>query len=194
MMQGILLAAGFSRRFGADKLMQQLPSGLSVIESAAKNLCSILPQSVAVVRPGNTKLEERLQSCGMSVLVNENARLGMGHSIAAGVQATEGAAAWLIALGDMPYIHPETIATIVSASKSAESIVVPVFENRRGHPVLFGSAWRHVLSNLSGDFGASPLLEAQRARVTRIRVDDPGIVQDVDYQEDLRRAASLSES
>ena len=49
---GILLAAGFSRRFGAeDKLMQLLPDGRPLALAAAQNLLVALPRTIAVVRP-----------------------------------------------------------------------------------------------------------------------------------------------
>ncbi len=51
---GILLAAGRSQRFGADKLMHPLASGLSMAPMAcisAATLQRVLPKTIAVVRP-----------------------------------------------------------------------------------------------------------------------------------------------
>ena len=42
-MQGILLAAGRSSRFGADKLLQPMPDGTRVAVAAARALVTALP-------------------------------------------------------------------------------------------------------------------------------------------------------
>jgi len=53
---GILLAAGYSTRFGTNKLLAPLPAGgpetgAPVAVAAARHLAEALPEPVAVVRP-----------------------------------------------------------------------------------------------------------------------------------------------
>jgi len=49
--QGILLAAGFSRRFGANKLLHPLADGIPIALAAARRLRAALPEVLAVVNP-----------------------------------------------------------------------------------------------------------------------------------------------
>ena len=64
---------------------------------------------------------------------------GMGHSLAAGVAAELDADGWVIALGDMPHIRPDTIRAVAQALERGAELVVPVFAGQRGHPVGFGA-------------------------------------------------------
>jgi len=60
-MVGILLAAGFSRRFGSvDKLLHLLPDGRPMALKSAENLIQVIPTSIAVLRPENKELTEFL--------------------------------------------------------------------------------------------------------------------------------------
>ncbi len=64
-MVGILLAAGFSRRFGpSNKLLQPLPDGYLIAQVAAKRLIEATPTSVAEVRSENKILADLLQDEG----------------------------------------------------------------------------------------------------------------------------------
>ena len=47
---GILLAAGSARRFGSNKLLHPLLTGVPIAVTAARRLLAVLPRCVAVVR------------------------------------------------------------------------------------------------------------------------------------------------
>ena len=64
---GILLAAGASRRFGADKLTHSLPNGDLVAVRACRNLLAGTDSVLAVVRPGSEQLAALLQAEGAEV-------------------------------------------------------------------------------------------------------------------------------
>src|SRR5260221_14585662 len=90
--RGILLAAGYSKRFGSNKLLQTLPAdtpgaGTPIGLAAAKHLLEALPESIAVVRPRAQKLGKILRDAGCNTVVCKNANEGMGTSLAAGVRA-----------------------------------------------------------------------------------------------------------
>jgi len=90
---------------------------------------------------------------------------------------------WLVALGDMPFVDQATLRALASAIEDGAGIAAPLFEGRRGNPVAFGALHRAALLALDGDQGARRLLE--RAPVTAIAVDDPGILRDIDSPADL---------
>ena len=62
-----------------------------------------VPNTIAVVQPGDHALIEAFSEIGLKVVENPLADEGMGASLAAGVNATSGAGGWLIALADMPW-------------------------------------------------------------------------------------------
>lgn len=99
---GILLATGASRRFGSHKLLAPLADGTPLAIATARCLVAALPESLAVVRPGDAKLTALLKREGLGIVECAQAEQGMRHSLAAEIAAVRSADAWLIMLGDMP--------------------------------------------------------------------------------------------
>ena len=190
--RGILLAAGYSKRFGSNKLLQSLPAGspeagTPIGLAAAKHLLEALPESIAVVRPRAQKLARILRDAGCNTVVCKNAGDGMGTSLAAGVRATPDASGWIVGLADMPFIRPETIRTVAKTLHDGAAIAAPSFQGRRGHPVGFARRFYEELSSLHGDNGARQFLEQHPEWVKVFEVDDPGVVRDIDKPSDLER-------
>lgn len=184
---GILLAAGRGARFDPaglqNKLLQPLPGGEPVVAASAANLLKVVGEVCAVVRPNSTETMSLLQGAGCSVTVCADAALGMGVSLVHALRQVQDADGWVIALADMPYVRPDTIAALSAALRSGADIAVPVFENQRGNPVAFSRAHLPSLLALDGDRGARKLLNT--LQVTEILVDDAGVLRDIDLPEHL---------
>ena len=190
--RGILLAAGYSKRFGSNKLLQTLPAGTPeagtpIGLASAKHLICALPESIAVVRPRAQKLGKLLRDAGCNTVVCRNAGEGMGTSLAAGVRAATDAHGWVVALADMPFLRPETVRVIAKALSEGAAIAAPAYRGERGHPVGFARRFLDELSELHGDQGAKELLAEHPDWVTLYEVDDPGVLRDVDRPSDLTR-------
>src|SRR5215470_2690243 len=115
--RGVLLAAGYSKRFGSNKLLHPLPAGkpdagVPIALASARHFLQVLPESVAVIRPRAQKLGKLLRDAGCNTVVCKNAAEGMGVSLAEGVRSTDDAHGWVVALADMPYVRPETIRVV----------------------------------------------------------------------------------
>jgi molybdenum cofactor cytidylyltransferase len=121
---------------------------------------------------------------------------GMGSSLAFGARqiiarAEEDEVGWdavLICLGDLPGLRAAAIERILEAAEAGrmpDQIVVPTFEGRRGHPVLFGRAFWPDLAALSGDEGAKGVIEAAGDRVTFVEMADDAILLDLDTPENM---------
>lgn len=182
---GILLAAGAGRRYGGDKLSQCLPDGEPIALRAYRNLAAGCDRVVAVVRPDNPDLAERLQAAGAQLAVCHDAELGMGRSLACGVRTAAPAAGWLVALADMPWILPSTVLQIAEALRGGARLAAPSLDGRRGHPVGFAAALAPELIALQGDQGAKSVIQAHLHQLMLLDCDDPGIFRDIDRPEDL---------
>jgi molybdenum cofactor cytidylyltransferase len=190
--RGILLAAGYSKRFGSNKLLQALPAGVPeagtpIGLAAARHLLEALPESIAVVRPRAQKLGKMLRDAGCNTVVCKNASDGMGTSLAAGVRAASEADGWVVALADMPFLQPETVRVIANALSEGAAIAAPAYRGERGHPVGFARRFLDELSALHGDLGARELLARRPDWVTLYELDDPGVLRDIDRPSDLMR-------
>jgi len=185
---GILLAAGRATRFGGDKLLTQLPGGEPMALAATRQLREGLGRDaplLAVLRPDQAELAGLLSAAGCRLVVSDEARAGMGRSLALAVAASPAAGGWLVALADMPAIRPATIARVAAALEAGASLAAPVHAGRRGHPVGFAAIWREALMALDGDAGARGVLRQAGDQLVAIETDDAGVLQDVDTPDDL---------
>lgn len=186
----VVLAAGEGSRFqavagqGRSKLLAHCTgrdgSSRSVLEHVLINLQGVADRIVLVTRPDLPQVAELAQRYDCQLVSLASA--GMGDSIACAVAAAPDYDAWLIVLGDMPFILPQTLHG-VAASTRCDSISVPVFGSESGHPVGFGRQYGCALQALSGDQGARRLFKD--GRVQRLEVDDPGVLWDVDVPDRL---------
>lgn len=186
-MTGILLAAGKGHRFGGGKLMHPLPDGRPMAVAAAMNLAPACERIMAVLRPEDVELATALADAGCEIVLCANADQGMGHSLAAGVKATPEAAAWIVALADMPFINSTTHLAIASCLGAGASLAVSAYQGRRGHPVGFSKRWFEELSAMTGDQGGRIILDRNKENLVLCPVHDPGVHQDIDRKEDLAK-------
>ena len=181
---GVLLAAGSGTRFGGHKLLAPWRDGTAVAVAAARNLIDTLPDSIAVLRPGDEILATLLAAEGLRIVVNPHADDGMGGSLACGVAMAD-ADGWVIALADMPAIRSETIAAVAAALADGAALAAPVYRGQRGHPIGFARRFQATLTALTGDHGGRDILAAHASELRLIEVDDPGVLVDIDHAGDL---------
>lgn len=184
MIAGLLLAAGRSRRFGADKLCAKL-DGKAVIRWSMAAL-SPLDSVYVVIAPGADAVTQALSRLDVRFVVNLGRDEGMASSIRAGIAALPAdVAAVVIALGDQPRGSPAVTRALVDRWHAGDvAAVVPSYLNGRGHPVLFGRACFPALLALRGDVGARAVLEELGERAATVEVP-AAMPADVDTPEAL---------
>ncbi|HEY4316427.1 MAG TPA: nucleotidyltransferase family protein [Herbaspirillum sp.] len=194
---GLLLAAGKGSRFDASgresKLLAALPDGTPVALASARRLLqccarvlAVLPQHAAPPRDQHVlQLVGLLAEAGCEIVFCADSDAGLGHSLAAGVRAAPHAAGWLVALADMPAIEVSTLRAVAAACTQPRHIAAPIYRARRGHPVVFGSAYYAGLAALQGDQGARGVLLDHASAVTEVPCDDAGVLRDIDTPADL---------
>lgn len=184
---GVLLAAGTSSRFGdRNKLLQEVDGEPMVRRVAETLLGAELAGVVAVLGHESTRVREALEDLNLSLVENEAYAEGQSTSVRTGVSAVveRDADAVLVALGDMPYISPETVTSLVAAyEKGAGSALAAAHEGKRGNPVLFDSRYFDELASVVGDVGGREILRTSDDAVL-IETSDPGVRRDVDRPAD----------
>ena len=183
----LILAAGSSVRFGADKRRALLVDGRSLLVHSVERACAVFDDVRVVLREGERGVDLGLPA-GCRVVSSPDFALGMGHSLAAGAAslADSEAQAVAILLGDMPWLEQATLARLASRA-SASTIVLPCHEGQQGHPVLFGLDFWPALARLTGDEGARSVVKANPASCVRVEVPDTGVLLDVDKPDAVHR-------
>jgi molybdenum cofactor cytidylyltransferase len=179
----IVLAAGFSSRFGSSKLLAHLSNGKSIFQQTVERIAEVFPDRLVVTRP---EMAAQLQSLaqGTSILSFEHAEQGMGATLAFAAQQIGDWDGCMVCLGDMPFIETSTYRRIAD-NITADSIVTPTFNSKMGNPAAFGKNFFTDLGALTGDTGGRKLTSIYPQAVRELQVSDPGILQDIDTLEEL---------
>ena len=185
----IVLAAGESQRMGAPKLL--LPfGGKTVIEAVLDSVkASPVEGILLVVGAGAAPIEEKAKPYGARVALNPDFRSGMLSSVQCGFrQLPLEAEAALVFLADQPAIKPYVAEALVKALRhTGRGIIIPVFDRRRGHPILISAQYRTEIESLDPEVGLRQLLDRHTEDILEEPVDDPTILRDLDTPEDYRR-------
>lgn len=172
--------------FGGRPLIGAL---IDTLESAA--IDSIL----VVTRENDASLVAWLATRGIACAVNPRPERGMLSSLWAGIEALGGGAglalscdALLVTPADHPSFAAATVRRLLAAVRGGAALALPVFERRRGHPLVIASELIPEVLDLDLDQGLRQLVERHREEVAEVPVEDAGVVRDIDTPEDYRRA------
>ena len=182
----LVLAAGYSRRFGSQKLSAKLnpKSSITIYEETINQLTTAHPaisKIIAIIQGGASS---ELALTNATTIKFPSDKIGLGESIAFGTQYISSWDGCLICLADMPFVRPETYRKIAS-QVTKTNIVVPKFNGIIGNPIAFGRAHFPILEKLQGDEGARKVLKNYRRVTIEIETNDPGVLYDIDTPNDL---------
>ena len=170
MIAAVVPASGRSSRFGSDK-RKALIDGTPMLE------CTVATLTAAGAAPVFVVDDNPDPDRGMFSTI----RIGLERTLAAGASVI------LVQPADMPFVRPDTIATIAAECLRTGRAVCPRLNGKRGHPLAFPKS---VATQLLEVDPSTPLNEAFAA-IGLVRheldVDDAGILRDVDTPADLKR-------
>jgi molybdenum cofactor cytidylyltransferase len=187
----VLLGAGKSKRMGVNKLL--LPWGRkTVLEHCFETLRQSKVQEVVIVLSiRNKELVNLFEGPKVKVVLNPYSRRGMSTSICRGLEAIHPSSnGILIALGDQPFLKTRAINALIRAFDEGKGgIVIPSFQGRHGHPVIFHRRYKRELLNLKGDVGGRSIIERYPEDVRVVQLKSEGVVKDIDTWQDYKRGS-----
>ena len=192
----IVLAAGESRRMGSQKMLLPYGSTTVIAHIADQLLESAVHEIIVIVGHEGDRVAAELSGRAVSVVSNPDYTTGMLSSVRCGLRALPAACRTvLVALGDQPGITSALVNALVSAyEKSEKAILVPLYQGRRGHPLLFAKSYRDEIQTHYDDVGLRGLLRAYPDEVLEEKVDTAAVLSDMDYPEDYRRELAALEA
>lgn len=193
----LLLAAGQSRRMGADsKLLLPFPDRPMVAVTAERLRAAGIFDPILIVtghRGAEVRAAVDADDAGpIQWVTAPDYTEGLSRSLIAGVTEAlrlplDGV---LIALADMPLIDTDDLHALAAAfaPDQGRSIIIPTVEGQRGNPTLWA---RHLLPEmlgLDGDQGAKRLLQTFADQVVDVPRANLGLLVDLDTPEAYRIA------
>lgn len=188
--EGIILAAGESRRMGYPKPLLQI-GGQTFIEHIAAAMLTVVPRIVIVIGAHRERVRAAIpHDPRIAIVENPKYLRGQLSSLKVGLGAIlpESTAA-LVHLGDHPTVRDATFRAVADSYYcTGKPITIARYGGRRGHPVMFDRAVFAELLAAPEVEGARYVVNADPSRVAYVDLDDPGINLDLDTPSDLERA------
>lgn len=196
MIAAIVLAAGESRRMGAHKML--LPFGRTTVIAHVVDrfLESAVGKVIVVVGHEAEKTAQALSGRKVLIVENPGYAAGMLSSVRCGLGAVPARCRGImVGLGDQPSISAALIDSLIDAfSKHNKGIVVPSFNGKRGHPLLFSKRYRAEILAGYDDVGLRGLLHDHEEDILEMEATTPCVLSDMDYPEDYLRETQAFET
>ena len=185
----VVLAAGQSRRMGAENKLLADVKGKPMVSHVIDSLTASQARPLAVVTGHDyTAVEAILPKQGFTLAHNPDYASGLSSSLRRGLAALpEDIDGVLVCLGDMPRITPAIVNRLIAAFNPTEgrAICVPTWQGKRGNPVLFGRRFFAEMQAVAGDTGARALIGEHAEAVCEVPMDDDAVLLDIDTPEAL---------
>jgi len=187
----VVLAAGMSKRYGRNKLLEKINDKTIIRKVVEESVKSRADKVVVVVGFEAGKIINEIKDLPVTTVYNENYMEGMSSSVKVGAEkAIElNADAVMILPADNLLIKSRTIDKVIDAYyKTRGLIVVPRFEGKRGHPILLDKKlFNDILSISEETQGLKYVVRKYSDKIVDVEVESPEIYIDIDVPEDLEK-------
>ena len=191
MIVAVILSAGESSRMGRPKALLPI-DGVRFVEKIVSTLKSTDVGNIIVVLGHNAEeIRRKISDLPVTILINHDYKQGQLSSLQVAIRYLESSGGpvdgILVHLVDHPYIEAKLVNLMIDRFyETKKLIVVPRFQDRRGHPVIFARALFSELLAAGTDQGAKPVVHAHRDDTLEIDTDDKGVLIDIDTPEEYR--------
>src|SRR5216683_776604 len=189
---GIVLAAGRSARMGSPKALldfRGLPFAVRILEALE---ALEVETRVIVLGPDAPRIQPAIAGHDCIIVENPEPETGPIASLRGALRALQPLqpGAVLVWPVDLPHVRVTTVERLLETHRrSGASAVVPTFGERRGHPVIWGSALFGELleSRDATREGARAVLHKHEKDIVAVPVDDPAVIDELNTPEDYER-------
>lgn len=187
MISAIVMASGFGRRMKAEKLTMTVQN-IPMVEKVVKEVeGSKVEEIILVYRSYGVR--SIFNRYNIKTVHNSQAHLGQSESIKLGIKnSSDNTEGYMFFVGDQPYLNRETINLLIDEfNKDKHCIVVPVYGEHKGNPVIFPIKFKKELLMLQGDIGGRDIIKNNIQNVKFITIEDAKQGRDIDDIESYSR-------
>ena len=190
MLAAVILAGGASRRMGSPKALVSY-QGASFLE----HLLGVTRHPAIGVRrvvlgPDAEAISQQVTLASDEMVVNRDWQLGQLSSIHAALRSLpEGTHGMLLCPVDHPLVSAALVDALVRTFLETRApVVLPMFEGRRGHPVIFAAAVYEELLRAPMDTGARAVVRAHKSDLQEVSTTEEGCVVNLNDPDALLKA------
>jgi len=190
MIVGIVLSAGESSRMGRPKALLPI-EGQTFLERIVAALKKTQVGKIIVVLGHDAEnMTREIKHLPVEVLINSDYQLGQLSSLQTAVrhlQSDEHCDGMLVHLVDHPYIDGKLVDLMIQRFyEGGKLIIVPRYQGKRGHPVIFSSSLFRELLDAPMEEGAKAVVNSEAKETLEIAAGDEGVTIDIDTPEEYR--------
>lgn len=182
----ILLASGFSRRYGSNKLMAEIDGQKMYLHilKKLKNITAnekLVESAQVIVVSQYEEILKRAEELGFAAVTNSEAEEGIAASVRKGIEKAGNSNWYFFFTADQPYLHGSSIISFINTVLNQEKSLATVHAQMTpGNPTAFQCKWKEQLLSLSGDVGGRKVLKQNPEEVFWYEIGKEEI-RDIDY-------------
>lgn len=159
MICAIIMASGFSKRMGQNKLLMKYNNKFLIEQTLNTiNECDFKNKILVTQYDEIKELGEKLN---YKVVINNNPHNGQSESIKLGVKNSTKCDGYMFFVGDQPLLNKSDIEKLVEVFEEDKNhIVIPKFNEKQGNPVIYPSKYKEDILKLNGDKGGKSIIKS----------------------------------
>jgi len=191
----IVLAAGRSERMGQNKLLLRLNGGTVVDHTLNAIATADIDETVVVLGHNAQEMIEVVtpRRDAVHIVINRDYKRGMTSSFQAGLRSLRHVDAAFLVLGDQPILDANLLELMMRqlADNPETLIVSPIYEGKKGHPVLFRKELFGEILDLSKTETVRDVIHRDAGRLLTVEAPEWTIM-DMNTPEDYIRFRTMT--
>lgn len=183
----VIPAAGASSRMGRPKALLPV-NKKTIIENQIGMLRRVGLYNIFVVTDGGEQFADKLKRCDVQVISPVKKNKSMIESIRCSMAHFNGAFdGMMVVPSDFPYLSTELLVRVLTGfERRPKRITVPVYQGKRGHPVIIPSRLFDAVNNRFDDYGIRGLYDAFPDSLAEIDWEDDSILKNMNTENDYK--------
>lgn len=191
---GVIVAAGFSKRMGSFKPLNDF-EGETYIETITRKILPFCGKTIIVTGFKSEKIEaiikKRFNDDPVKLVFNPDFEKGMFTSLQKGVSIA-GESEWILYhFVDQPFFTLDFYKEFLSNADESFDWIQPSYNGREGHPILFNSKVTRLILAGSQDSNLRAIKENPSINKSKWECSYPEIRMDFDTEENIRNYYNL---
>ena len=159
LISAIIMASGFSRRMGKNKLLMKYNDKF-LIEYTLDTISKFDFKEKIIVTQYE-KIKEIGENLNFKVVINKQPNNGISESIKLGIKNCDKSEGYMFFVSDQPLLDKNDIEKLIKEfEKDKIFIIISKYKERFGNPVIYPKKYKEQILNLEGDKGGKSIIKS----------------------------------